>query len=83
MFAALHQIGAAFDDTYLHGVLPPPDSGDFLYFSVITLTTVGYGDLTPATAVGRTIAMTEALVGQLYLVSVVAAVVGRWRRWET
>jgi hypothetical protein len=82
LFAALHQIGAAFDDTYLHGVSPPA-SGDFLYFSVMTLTTVGYGDLTPATAVGRTVAMTEALVGQLYLVSVVAAVVGRWRRSET
>ena len=49
---------------------------DYLYFSYVTLTTVGYGDLTAAGNVGRMLAVTEALMGQLYLVSVVALVVG-------
>ena len=45
---------------------------DKLYFSFVTLATVGYGDLTAATDIGRMLAVTEALIGQLYLVSVVA-----------
>jgi hypothetical protein len=48
---------------------------DFLYFSYTTLTTVGYGDLVAATNLGRSLAITEALVGQLYLVSVVAVII--------
>jgi hypothetical protein len=56
---------------------------DFVYFSYVTLATVGFGDVTPATDLGRMLAVTEALIGQLYLVSVVAIVVsnlGRTRR---
>jgi Ion channel len=49
---------------------------DFLYFSFVTLTTLGYGDLTPAGDLGRMLAVTEALLGQLYLVTVVALVIG-------
>jgi voltage-gated potassium channel len=48
---------------------------DFLYFSYTTLTTVGYGDLVAATNLGRSLAITEALLGQLYLVSVVAVII--------
>jgi hypothetical protein len=43
---------------------------------------VGYGDITPASEAARSVAVTEALVGQLYLVSVVAGVVGGWRAAE-
>jgi hypothetical protein len=49
--------------------------GDFVYFSFITLTTVGYGDLTALGQLGRMIAVSEALFGQLYLVTVVAVLV--------
>jgi Ion channel len=52
---------------------------DFLYFSYSTLSTVGYGDLTAATNLGRSLAMTEALTGQLYLVTVVALIVSNIR----
>ena len=48
---------------------------NYLYFSFITLTTTGYGDISPAFGPGRMIAVTEAVIGQLYLVSVVAIVV--------
>jgi hypothetical protein len=54
-------------------------SADFLYFSFITQTTVGYGDLSAATNAGRAFAVLEALLGQLYLVTVVAVVVSRLR----
>lgn len=53
-----------------HGV------ADYVYFSYVTLTTVGYGDLTAASSLGRVIAVLEALIGQLYLVTIVAIVVG-------
>ena len=49
---------------------------DFQYFSFITLTTVGYGDLTPGTNAGRSLAMLEAVIGQVFLVTIVAVVVG-------
>jgi hypothetical protein len=48
-----------------------------VYFSFVTLTTVGYGDYTARTNLGHTLSMTEALVGQIYLVTVVATVVSR------
>jgi Ion channel len=48
---------------------------DYLYFSFTTLTTVGYGDLTAAHGLGRALAMLEALIGQLYLVTVIALLV--------
>jgi len=51
---------------------------NYLYFSFITLTTVGYGDISPGLGPGRMIAVTEAIIGQLYLVSVVAIVVSAY-----
>jgi hypothetical protein len=48
---------------------------NYIYFSFVTLTTTGYGDLSPAYGPGRMIAIIEAIIGQLYLVSVVALVV--------
>ncbi len=53
-----------------------PAAIDFVYFSYVTLTTVGYGDFTASTSVGRMAAVSEALTGQLYLVSAVALLVG-------
>jgi hypothetical protein len=50
-----------------------------LYFSYVTLATLGYGDYTPATNLGHMLAILEALVGQLYLVTVVAVLVTRLR----
>lgn len=63
----------------------PVTPGDLVYFSFTTLTTVGYGDLTASTGIGRMLAVSEALIGQLYLVTIVAllvANVGRTRQRE-
>jgi len=49
---------------------------DYMYFSFITLATVGYGDLTPQGGLGRALAVAEGLFGQIYLVTAVAALVG-------
>ena len=45
------------------------------YFSFITLSTVGYGDFSPANDAGRTLAMLEGVFGQIFLVTIVALVV--------
>jgi hypothetical protein len=52
-----------------------PESVDYVYFSYVTLTTVGYGDFTAATSIGRMVGISEALGGQLYLVSAVSLLV--------
>ena len=49
---------------------------EFLYFSFVTLTTLGYGDVRPVSDVARILAMLEATLGQLFLVIVVARLVG-------
>ena len=57
----------------------PQGQSDFLlfeYYSFVTLTTLGYGDITPLTKVAKTFSVLEAVVGQLYLVAVVAWFVG-------
>jgi Ion channel len=51
-----------------------------LYFSFVTLTTVGYGDYTAAGNLGHTLSATEALIGQIYLVTVVLIIVSNLRR---
>jgi Ion channel len=53
---------------------------DFLYYSYSTLTTTGYGDLIAATNLGRSLSITEALLGQVYLVTIVALIVANLRR---
>ena len=81
-------LGMAFAFAYrcLAAVEPGPffgDQGDgtlaaALFYSFVTLTTTGYGDLVPAGVPGRTLAVLEALLGQLFLVTAVAKVVNVW-----
>jgi hypothetical protein len=55
-------------------------TADYLYFSFVTITTVGYGDFTAAGGLGRALASLEALLGQVYLVTVVATIVAGMNR---
>ena len=55
--------------------LKDPGFEEYMYFSYVTLATVGYGDFTPATSLARAFSVTEALSGQLYLVTIVAVLV--------
>jgi hypothetical protein len=49
---------------------------DFIYFSFVTLTTLGYGDYAPQGPLVRALAYSEAVVGQLYVAIVIASLVG-------
>ena len=55
-----------------------PESGDLLYFSFVTLTTVGYGDVLPLSALGKRLAILEAAMGSIYMAVIVAMIVGRY-----
>lgn len=50
--------------------------GRFIYFSMVTLTTLGYGDITPVSAGARGLAIVEATIGQVFLTVLVARLVG-------
>lgn len=57
----------------------PPDtpiSPVLQYFSLTTLTTIGFGDVTPLSSPARTLAVLEGVVGQLYLTVLIARLVG-------
>ncbi len=53
-------------------------TSQIVYFSFAVLTTTGFGDLTAATSVGRSLAVVEMLLGQLYLVTVIGVLVGNY-----
>jgi Ion channel len=58
---------------------PHPQS-EFLYFSFVTLTTLGFGDLSPAQGLPQAVTVLEALLGQVFLVTLVARLVTLWGR---
>jgi len=72
---AYHVVGILHQNAFTapSGELSLPS--DWIYFSFVTLTTVGYGDITPVVPIARTLAIGEALVGQLYLAIMVARLV--------
>jgi len=81
-FSSVYTIIDGLDGPFFAQTSTPLPS-DFVYFSYITITTVGYGDFTAASQFGRMLAATEALIGQIYLVAGVALLVanlGRSRR---
>jgi hypothetical protein len=57
----------------------PTQTGDFLFFSITTLTTTGYGNLVPAAQPGRMLSGLEMLTGQIFLVTLIAGLVSLWR----
>jgi len=74
-------------ELYLFGIDTPlinyagdalPRFHDYLYFSYVTVTTLGYGDITPANALGKSIVILIAISGQLYLTVLVAMLVGKY-----
>jgi hypothetical protein len=71
IFAGINDIdnGRFFVQTHI------PTFIDFLYFSFVVLTTLGFGDLTPKADVARVVVTFEALIGQVFLVTLVARLV--------
>jgi hypothetical protein len=90
-WALLYHIIIHVDPTAISGISAPPDrtlSPDLFYFSLVTLTTLGYGDISPVTPIARSVAVLESVVGTLFVAIVIAILVGKYaargmaRNWE-
>jgi hypothetical protein len=71
-----------FEDGTFFGAATQERGTDFVFFSYTTLTTTGYGDLIPSGEVGRMAAGLEMMIGQVFLVTLVAGLVSLWRPGE-
>ncbi len=70
-------------DVVLEGISPHSFSGtsetsDLLYFSFVTLTTVGFGDVAPLSILSKRLAVFEAAMGGIYMAVIIALIVGRY-----
>jgi ion channel len=83
LFGLLYQFIADVTDAAFFG-RGDGTSGEHVYYSFVAISTTGFGDLAPATGIGRALTVLEILLGELYLVTVVAVLVttaaGRTRR---
>ncbi len=64
----------------LEGIIPGSfsETTDLLYFSFVTLTTVGFGDVAPLSILSRRLAVFEAAMGSIYMAVIIAMIVGRY-----
>jgi Ion channel len=77
LFAMVYTIIAEISGEPFFVQTEAPSALTYIYFSFIALATVGFGDFTPATDVGKMAVVVEAITGQLYLVVVVALFVSK------
>jgi len=79
VFVALFCFVALYEPNAFSGLGPLRDnlsvSGNFIYFSFVTLTTVGYGDIAPVHPMARALANVESIIGQLYPATLLARLV--------
>jgi hypothetical protein len=60
----------------------PHEQSEYLYFSFVTLTTLGFGDLSPGQGLPQALTVSEALLGNIFLVTLVARLVTLWVRQD-
>ena len=68
----------AYPDTISVDMTSENGPNDMIYFSFITLTTIGYGDFSPTSDIGQKIAILQGLVGQFYIAIIMAILVGKF-----
>lgn len=57
-------------------------NSDYLYFSFVSLLTIGYGDITPVTEISKKVIILEGLMGHFYTVFVVGIVIGKFLNYQ-
>lgn len=73
-----NQLVYFFDNEAFTGNLNPNNLADLRYYSYVTMTTLGYGDITPVSQVARAVSVFFSLAGQIYLAVVIALIVGKY-----
>ncbi|MEM7705979.1 MAG: potassium channel family protein [Pseudomonadota bacterium] len=74
-FALLYRALVTMAPDAIDGLAPNASVDHAFYFSFVTLTTLGYGDITPVSSGARMLAAVEAIIGQLYLAVLLAMLV--------
>ena len=60
------------------GIEPGADTSELIYYTFVTMTTLGYGDITPAGPLAQAVAYLTAIAGQFYIAILVALLVGAY-----
>lgn len=84
-FSVIYTILLYYSPEALKGIdagYPSENLPSTTYFSFITLTTLGYGDISPVTPIARVVVILEAVTGMFYLAMIVASLVGAIRRYD-
>jgi hypothetical protein len=76
-------IDVAYPDTINVDMTQMDGVENTLYFSFITLTTIGYGDYAPTSTLGQKMAILEGLIGQFYIATIMATIVGKFLNSKT
>jgi len=79
-FAFAYKAAGEFGSVPFFGSAGPGSLSPDLFFSFVTMTTVGYGNLVPAANPGQTFAVLEAVIGQLFLVVAVGKIISSLSR---
>ncbi len=85
-FAMLFELGYRMDPetfTNVAGLTKPERMAEMVYFSLVTMTTLGYGDISPVGGMVRILAVMEAVVGQFFVAAVVGVLVSRHSSLKT
>jgi voltage-gated potassium channel len=82
LFAFLYLAVNDFRDAPFFAQPGPHTQGEFLYFSFVALTTLGFGDLSPSVGLPQALTVIEALAGSIFLVTLVARLVTLWVRQD-
>jgi ion channel len=80
LFAFMYLAVAELRDDPFFVQAGPHQQSEYLYFSFVSLTTLGFGDLSPAVGLPQALTVLEALLGQVFLVTLVARLVTLWVR---
>lgn len=75
LLAAVYQLE---EQAYAFAAGAPEGLSDFIYYGFITLTTIGYGDITPVAGLARFAAILVGISGQLYIAIIIAVLVGKY-----
>jgi hypothetical protein len=77
-FLEVHRPGSFYIDE-AHNLNQVIDTFDLIFYSFVTLTTLGYGDITPITSPARALTVLEAITGVFYLAIFIARLVGSYQ----
>jgi hypothetical protein len=86
LWALMYSTLGRLDPSAFDGSLPISSEDwnqEWIYYSFVTLTTLGYGDILPVSATARSLAYSEAVVGVFYMAMLVAALVGSYAATKT